>query len=146
MYKIQTFKVRLIRDGVLSLAEEQADCFENARDILFALLADLPHEEVHAVMVDGRSNVIGTVRLSMGGLHGCALTARDVLRPIIAQGAAAFILGHNHPSGDPMPSADDRAMTDHIAKCADLIGTPLLDHIVVCPRQRKAHSIMGHSV
>lgn len=140
-YKIQTYKPRLVKAGVLNVAERKADCFESAREILFCLLANLPHEEVHLILLNGQSDVIGTVRVSQGGMHGCALTARDVLGPVLSGGAAAFIMGHNHPSGDPKPSHDDVSMTAHIRKCAELIGVPLLDHIVVCPRERKAESI-----
>lgn len=141
VYKIQTYKPRLVKAGTLTVAERKADCFEASREILFLLLANLPHEEVHLVLLNGQGSVIGTVKIAQGGMHGCALTARDVLGPVIAGGAAAFIMGHNHPSGDPKPSADDISMTAHIRKCADLLGTPLLDHIVVCPRERKAESV-----
>ncbi len=141
MYKIQTYKPRLVKAGVLTVAERKADCYESAREILFLLLANLPHEEVHLILLNGQYDVIGTVRIAQGGMHGCALTARDVLAPAIAGGAAAFIMGHNHPSGDPKPSQDDIDMTAHIRKCADLIGMPLLDHIVVCPRERKSESV-----
>jgi DNA repair protein RadC len=59
------------------------------------------------------------------------LTARDVLAPAVKNAAAAILLVHNHPSGDPQPSPDDIEMTKHVSKCAELIGIPLLDHIVV---------------
>lgn len=142
MYKVQKYRPALVRAGVLRVAESKADCYENARAIFFALLANIPHEEVHLLLLNGRSEVIGTVKVAQGGLHGCALTAVDVLRPVVAGGAAAFIMGHNHPSGDPTPSADDITMTMHVKKCAELIGVPLVDHIVVCPNQRLARSII----
>ncbi len=141
MIEIPKSRVKLQRAGVMRLSDSVADCEENATRILMGLLADIPHEEVHLVLVDGRSNVIGTVKVAQGGLHGCSLTARDVLRPVVASGAAAFIMGHNHPSGDPTPSPDDLEMTKHIRKCADLIGTPMLDHIVVCPTSKRSASI-----
>lgn len=141
MYKIQTYKPRLVKAGVIRVSERKADCYEAAREVLFALLANLPHEEVHLVLLNGRSDIIGTVKIAQGGMHGCALTARDVLGPVIAGGAAAFIMGHNHPSGDPKPSPDDISMTSHARKCAELLGVPLLDHIVVCPEKRLAESV-----
>lgn len=142
MVEVQKYRVRLEKDGVLHVADSAADCEESATKILMGLLEGIPHEEVHLVLVDGRAHVIGSVRVAMGGLHGCALTARDVLRPVIASGAAAFVMGHNHPSGDPTPSPDDVEMTKHIRKCADFIGTPMLDHIVVCPTNGRSRSIV----
>jgi DNA repair protein RadC len=142
MYKVQKYRPALVKAGILTVSDRSADSYENARDIFFALLAKLPHEEVHLLLLNGRSEVIGTVKVAQGGMHGCALTARDVLCPVVAGGAAAFIMAHNHPSGDPTPSSDDITMTEHVKKCADLIGIPLLDHIVVCPEKRLARSVL----
>jgi DNA repair protein RadC len=142
MYKVQKYQPRLVKAGVLRVSDKSVDCFENARGIFFALLANLPHEEVHLLLLNGRSEVIGTVKVAQGGLHGCALTARDVLCPALAGGAAAFIMAHNHPSGDPTPSPDDITMTAHVKKCADIIGIPLVDHIIVCPEKRLARSVL----
>jgi DNA repair protein RadC len=94
-------------------------------------LAALEHEEVWLLMLDGRNGLKSTARVAQGGLHGCALTPRDVLRPPLRDGASAIVLVHNHPSGDPVPSQEDVEMTRAIARAADVVGVPLLDHIVV---------------
>jgi DNA repair protein RadC len=118
---------------IRTLAERRPliDCFEAAADWARPRLAALDHEEVWLLCLDGRSGLKASVRVAQGGLHGCALTARDVLAPAVKNGAAAILLIHNHPSGDPEPSPDDVEMTKHVAKCAELIGIPLLDHVVV---------------
>lgn len=118
---------------IRSLAERRQliDSFEAAADWARPRLAALDHEEVWLLCLDGRSGLKASVRVAQGGLHGCALTARDVLAPAVKNGAAAILLIHNHPSGDPEPSPDDVEMTKHVAKCAELIGIPLLDHVVV---------------
>ncbi len=130
---------------IRSLSEEREaiDCFEAAADWARPRLAALEHEEVWLLCLDGRSGLKASVRVAQGGLHGCALTARDVLAPAIKNGAAAILLIHNHPSGDPQPSPDDVHMTQHVAKCADLIGIPLLDHVVVA--RAGARSIMAQA-
>lgn len=118
---------------IRSLAERRAviDSFEAAAEWARPRLGALDHEEVWLLCLDGRSGLKASVRVAQGGLHGCALTARDVLAPAVKNGAAAILLVHNHPSGDPQPSPDDVEMTKHIARCAELIGVPLLDHVVV---------------
>jgi DNA repair protein RadC len=118
---------------IRSLSEERQiiDCLEAAAAWARPRLAALDHEEVWLLCLDGRSGLKSSTRVAQGGLHGCALTARDVLAPAVKHGAAAILLVHNHPSGDPQPSPDDVEMTRHVAKCADLIGIPLLDHVVV---------------
>lgn len=116
-----------------SLAERRQvlDSFEAVADWARPRLAALDHEEVWLLCLDGRSGLKASNRIAQGGLHGCALTARDVLTPAVKNGAAAILLVHNHPSGDPQPSPDDIEMTKHVAKCSELIGIPLLDHVVV---------------
>jgi DNA repair protein RadC len=107
------------------------DSFEAAAAWAHPLLAALDHEEVWLLCLDGRSALKSSRRIAQGGQHGCALTARDVLAPAVKDAASAILLVHNHPSGDPRPSPDDVAMTSHVAKCAELIGIPLVDHVVV---------------
>lgn len=118
---------------IRSLAERRQliDSFEAAADWGRPRLGALEHEEVWLLCLDGRSGLKASVRVAQGGLHGCALTARDILAPAVKNGAAAILLVHNHPSGDPQPSPDDVEMTKHVSRCADLIGIPLLDHVVV---------------
>jgi DNA repair protein RadC len=134
------------RTLIRSLAEHRRviDCFEAAADWARPRLAALDHEEVWLLCLDGKSGLKSSSRIAQGGLHGCALTARDVLAPAVKNGAAAILLVHNHPSGDPKPSPDDVEMTKHVAKCSELIGIPLLDHIVVA--RHGACSVLDESV
>jgi DNA repair protein RadC len=97
-------------------------------------LGNLRHEVVLAVALDGRNHFIEEHTLAMGGAHGAALTARDVFRPLIRAGASGAILVHNHPSGDPKPSREDIAMTRVVADAGEVLGVPLLDHIIVGAR------------
>lgn len=94
-------------------------------------LATLEHEEVWLLVLDGRNGLVAARRIAQGGLHGCALTPRDVLRPAVRDAASAVILLHNHPSGDPTPSVEDVRMTRAVAAACDVVGIQLLDHVVV---------------
>ncbi len=88
-------------------------------------------EELWVVSLDGRNGMRSARRIAQGGLHGIHLTARDVLSAALQDGAAAMILAHNHPSGDPNPSPEDVEMTHRIAHAGRAIGLPVLDHVVV---------------
>ena len=81
--------------------------------------------------LDGRNRLRGERRVAQGGLHGCAVAARDILRAALTDAASAFVLVHNHPSGDPRPSPEDVAMTAAVARAATVVGVPLVDHVVV---------------
>jgi DNA repair protein RadC len=95
------------------------------------MLAGLEHEEVWLVSLDGCGGLRGARRIAQGGLHGCALTPQDVLRPAVRDAASTMVLVHNHPSGDPTPSGDDVEMTRAIESAAHVLGIRLLDHVIV---------------
>jgi DNA repair protein RadC len=94
-------------------------------------LAGLDHEEVWLLSLDGRNGLRSARRIGQGGLHGCALTPRDVLHPAVRDAASSIVLVHNHPSGDPTPSVDDIEMTRAVARASRVLGIELLDHVVV---------------
>lgn len=94
-------------------------------------LTRLDHEEVWVLCLDGRSSLSCALQVGRGGMHGCALLARDFLIPVLRHAASAFVVVHNHPSGDPTPSREDLEMTVALASAAALTAVPLLDHVVV---------------
>lgn len=94
-------------------------------------LATLDHEEVWLLCLDARNGVKSARRIGQGGLHGCALTTRDVLTPALRDAASSIVLVHNHPGGDPKPSPEDVRMTRAVAEACEVVGVPLLDHVVV---------------
>jgi DNA repair protein RadC len=116
---------------LLAAAAPVIGSFESVAAWARPRLAWLDHEEVWLLALDGRNGLKSAQRIAQGGLHGCALTPRDVLRPAVRDGASAFVLVHNHPSGDPAPSPEDVEMTRAVAIAADVVGVPLLDHVVI---------------
>jgi DNA repair protein RadC len=99
-------------------------------------LAALPHEEMWLCCLDGRNRLRGARRVAQGGLHGAAVQPRDVLRAAVVEAASAMILVHNHPGGDPTPSAEDVALTRRLAEAGEVVGVPLVDHVIVEPGGR----------
>jgi DNA repair protein RadC len=94
-------------------------------------LGTLDHEELWMLSLDGNNRLRAARRVASGGLHGMYVSARDPLRIALREGASAFILVHNHPSGDPTPSAEDATFTASLAAAARVVSTPLLDHVIV---------------
>ncbi|MFO0756222.1 MAG: DNA repair protein RadC [Byssovorax sp.] len=91
----------------------------------------LDHEEMWVAALDVKNRIRASRRVAQGGLHGCSVLARDVLRAALSEAAAAIVLVHNHPSGDPSPSPEDVTTTQEIAAAASVVGMPLLDHVIV---------------
>ncbi len=94
-------------------------------------LLTLDHEELWTLALDGRNRLLHARCASRGGQHGCAVGARDILRVALRDGASGLVVVHNHPSGDPNPSAEDIAMTAALVTACEAVGLPLLDHVIV---------------
>lgn len=88
-------------------------------------------ERMWVLSLDGRNGLRGVRCVAQGGQHGCAVSVREILHCALADAASGFVLAHNHPSGEPSPSPEDISMTQTLARAADVVGTPLLDHVIV---------------
>ena len=88
-------------------------------------------EHFAVMLLDVRNHVIAMPVISVGSLTASVVHAREVFREAIRQSAAFLILVHNHPSGDPTPSAEDIALTRRLVKVGKLMEIPVLDHIVL---------------
>jgi len=107
-------------------------------------LSALDHEEIWVLCVDARTRLRSTWQVGRGGLHGCAVLPRDVLVPVVRDAAAAFVLVHNHPSGDPTPSHEDVVFTRALAQAGAALSIPLLDHVVVAKGAYRSLLDEGH--
>lgn len=94
-------------------------------------LRDLAVEEFHVLVLDSQSRVRRNVLVSRGLLNSALVHPREVFRAAIAEAAAGIILVHNHPSGDPAPSPEDRAATRQLVEAGRLLDLPVYDHIIV---------------
>ena len=88
-------------------------------------------EQFFVLLLDGRHRLKGEVRISLGTLNACLVHPREVFRQAIRESAAALILVHNHPSGDPAPSREDREVTKRLVEAGRVIGIRVIDHVVV---------------
>ena len=105
-----------------------------ASDAAALVMEDLRHRQqecLAAIFLDTRNQVICVRILTVGTLTGSPAHPREVFREALAQGCASLIVCHNHPSGDPTPSKDDIALTARLVQAGELMGVPLLDHIVI---------------
>ncbi len=94
-------------------------------------LRDLVVEEVHVLALDAQQRLLRDVLVTRGTLTSSLVHPREVFRPAIAEAAAAVIVVHNHPSGDPTPSPDDRQVTGQLVEAGRMLDVPVYDHVIV---------------
>jgi DNA repair protein RadC len=94
-------------------------------------LFNLPREVFIAVLLTARNEVIREFTVAVGCLTGTLVHPREVFQPAVRDSAAAVILVHNHPSGDPTPSPEDVQLTERLVEAGRILGIRVLDHVVV---------------
>jgi DNA repair protein RadC len=114
-------------------ADSAAPAVTSPREALlqFQDLRISPKECFAVLYLNTRNQPLSCEKVAVGGLNVAALQPREVFGPALTQGAAAVILAHNHPSGDPTPSPEDLAVTRHLQEAGRLLGVEVLDHLVV---------------
>ena len=98
-------------------------------------MRDLRHEEFHVLLLNTQNELIRSLQVTRGTLDASLVHPREVFRPAISESAASVILVHNHPSGDPSPSAEDRAVTRQLRSAGEVIGIEVLDHVIIGDRR-----------
>jgi DNA repair protein RadC len=91
-----------------------------------------PHqEELWVLALSSAKRLVAIEMIFRGTVDSCLVHPRDVIRFLCESNAAAYIIAHNHPSGDAEPSDQDWDFTERLARCGKLMEIPLLDHVVV---------------
>ncbi len=108
-----------------------SDALTYCRDHFMRLTRESKQEEFHVVLLDEKHQVIKSEKITVGLLDRSLVHPREVFRPAVRESASAVILVHNHPSGDPTPSQDDKTITKDLKNAAETLGLRILDHIIL---------------
>lgn len=103
----------------------------DAAQMLMLEMGILEQEEVRALLLDTRNRVLSMSQIYRGSLNTATMRIAEVFKPAIRANCASIIVAHNHPSGDPAPSADDVKVTRTLVEAGKLLDIDVLDHIVI---------------
>ena len=106
-------------------------CPQDVAEFLMPRLRYAVKEQFIVILLNGKNKVIGTEVISEGSLSSSVVHPREVYASALLHHAAAIMVAHNHPSGDPKPSDEDREITSLLAQSGKVLGIPLVDHIVI---------------
>lgn len=104
---------------------------DNVVDLLGIEMSELDHEQLRVVLLDTKHRVMTTRTVYQGSVNQAQVRIGEVFRDAIRHNATALVIVHNHPSGDPMPSAADIALTSELEQAGGLLGIDVLDHLVI---------------
>lgn len=117
-----------------SLPPEEKPAIRGPEDVAALFVNEMRHlEKEHMVvlLLDTKNRVVDRETVSIGTMNSCLVHPRELFKSAIKRNAAAVILVHNHPSGDPLPSAQDREITRRLVEAGQIIGIEVLDHVII---------------
>ena len=129
---VPLYRLQMVKEPHSPLygAPKMSDSADVSR-LLHAHFEGRPHEEFLVVFLDAKNSPVGYQVVSVGSLTLSIVHPREAFKAAVCMSAAAVIFSHNHPSGDPTPSQEDRALTKRLVSAGELLGIRVLDHIVM---------------
>ncbi len=113
---------------------EQLPSIRTPQDVATLLINEMRYfdrEHFRVILLNAKNRVLSIETVSVGTLNSSAVHPRELFKPAIRNSAAAVILVHNHPSGDPTPSRQDITVTERLKEAGEILGIEVLDHVVV---------------
>lgn len=147
--KVKAIQIKCVAELARRFSKAQAAKglkFEEPESIARYYMEDFRHMEKEvctALMLDTRCGLLKEVHISTGTINSSLMSPREVYREAIQCNAAQIVLLHNHPSGDPLPSKEDVAITMRMKECGELLGIMLSDHIIIGDRTFASLRQMG---
>ena len=129
-YNVGRLRIAIAREGTDVYPSPRVESPAAAADLFIKTSPDDGREHFRALFLTARHIPIGVHTVSVGCLTASLVHPRELFRPAILVGATGIVVTHNHPSGDPEPSAEDLALTRRLAAAGTLLGIELLDHVI----------------
>lgn len=136
MGKSKIYKIECLREIVrrfysrrrsrVAVIRSPKDVFEFMTD-----MQELKQEQFRIIILNTKNKISGQKTISQGTINATLVSPREIFNAAIKNMAASIILVHNHPSGDPQPSEEDRNLTSRVIKAGEIMNIPVLDHIVI---------------
>ena len=131
-YRVPLHRISLVRERTITYpANEQLRCSADVATIAAAVLHDADREHFLVMALNSKHRIISVTDAFTGTLTGCMVQVKEVLTYVLLARAAAYIVAHNHPSGDTNPSREDLASTMRLVEAGNLLAIPLLDHVII---------------
>lgn len=130
-YKVPVVTVQLIRERMATVDANQVRSPVDGYMLVKEELELADREKIVVVLLDSKLKVLGIHTVGVGSLNSNYVVMRDMFKAAVLANAAAIIVAHNHPSGDPTPSPEDIKVTEQVAAAGHLLDIDVMDHLVV---------------
>lgn len=130
-YALPVQTIKLVTEKVCEAPAQYVTRPDDMAATFKAFIGDYDREHLAVALLNARNKIIGLHIVSIGTTTCAQFAVAEVFKAALLANAACIMLGHNHPSGDPTPSRQDINATKNIVTCGDILGIPVVDHVVV---------------
>ena len=141
-YRIPLHTISLVRERTINCEDKTITQSDRAAKVFRAIIGATDREQFVLLCLDAKNRIIGANVVSVGSLSLSIVHPREAFKAAILQNAAAVIFGHNHPSGDPDPSPEDKMLTRRLVQSGEIPGIRVLDHVVIGDGTDQYYSFM----
>ena len=131
MKRIRMVSLRLVRERTFPYQTRNLENSQAVFELFRQMAEDLDREAMWVACLDAKNHVTCLSQVSLGTLNSAPVHPREILKIALVTNALSVITVHNHPSGDPEPSREDRLVTAQIKTAAQILGIKFLDHLIV---------------
>lgn len=132
--KIDLVKLKMVKESVLEY-DISINSPDVAAELIQKMIGDSDRENLVLVCLDTKNKPTSVQIISTGSLNSSIVHPREVFKSVLISNAASFLIGHNHPSGDLTPSAEDINITERLIEVGSLVGVPIIDHVIVSDKK-----------
>jgi DNA repair protein RadC len=143
---VPIYRVTLVREGKIQDHPGKITSSLMGSEVASRYLEGTDRENFIVLLLDRKNQLIGINTVSIGSLTASVVHPREVFKPAILSNASAIICAHNHPSGDPQPSQEDRVLTQRLVEAGKLLGISVLDHIIVGDESKRYFSFADQNL
>ncbi|RHJ09026.1 DNA repair protein RadC [Bacillus sonorensis] len=129
--RVNIVSIKLVKESSLLYKERAIRSPEDGYRLMKQLLGDLDREAFIVISLDTKNQPTSINICHIGSLNASIVHPREVMKSVILSNGASFMVGHNHPSGNPAPSREDIEVTKRLVETGKILGIDLLDHIIV---------------
>lgn len=131
---VNKYKVKLVKESARTYnIDKTIRSPRDAANVIRSIFdtATMTQEHLMMITLDTKNKVTGAFLVSIGTLNSAVTHPRDIFQRAILLNAAAIVISHNHPSGDPTPSPEDIQLTERMVKVGEVLGVSVLDHVII---------------
>lgn len=122
------------RRCLISVKEKEIQRISSPADVAELMIPEMSsfdREHFRALLLNTRNGILKIVTVAVGSLNAALVHPREIFKEAVISSAAGIIVVHNHPTGDPEPSREDKDLTERFSRCGKLIGIELIDHVII---------------